>query len=59
MAVTITWNDGTQSSWDDAELVEQKHPRGPYLLYNEKGDLLAMVPDFDVRYVGDVPSKTS
>jgi hypothetical protein len=51
MAITITFDDYQERTFESATKAEQVEPRGPYHLRDEEGALVALVPDFGVRLV--------
>jgi hypothetical protein len=51
MAITITFDDHREKTFESATSAEQVEPRGPYHLRDEDGALVALIPDFGVRVV--------
>lgn len=52
MAITVKWDDGATQTWEEGCCFEPSDlPRGPFMIKTDDGTLLALVPDFGVRYV--------
>ena len=57
MAVTVRWSDGSSATWEAGVKYGNAPgaPRPAFDVRDDGGGILAVVPDFEVRYIGQTP----